>query len=73
MFYGRRTPPGHLPVYSVDTEEEAEQLLTAACETNYEGEYVARELAEEQTIDNLAAFSERLHRVAQRIGLDEDR
>ncbi len=30
------------------------------CGTNAEGEYVARELAEEQTLETLEAFSERI-------------
>lgn len=58
--YGVSVPEGSLPVFSVDTEEEARLLLATACETNLAGEYVARELATEQTIDNLFAFSDRL-------------
>jgi hypothetical protein len=46
----------------VDTEEEAQRLITLACETNTAGEYIARELIEEQTIDNLRAFGERLEK-----------
>jgi len=49
-----------LTVYSVRTEEEARQLLTLACPINMKGEFVARELAREQTLENLAAFSIRL-------------
>lgn len=52
-------------MYSVDTEEEARNLLVLACPTNVNGEFVAPELAEEQTLDNLNAFSERLHRAHQ--------
>lgn len=58
--YGTVVPSGHLPVYSVDTEEEARQLLTLACATTPQGEFFAKELAAEQTIDNLFAFGERL-------------
>lgn len=47
-------------MFSVDTEEEARKLLTLACQTNLKGEYVARELVQEQTLDNLCAFSDRL-------------
>lgn len=48
-------------MHSVDTEEEAEQLLMFACQTSkITGEYFARELVEEQTLDNLQAFATRL-------------
>ncbi len=60
MRYGRTVPEGFLPVYSVDTEEEAQRLLVATCGTNYEGEFVARELIEGQTLRALCEFGERL-------------
>lgn len=63
MRVGRRVPKGFLPVYSCDTREDAENLLTLACDTNAAGEWVARELAEEQTIENLMKFSDRLARL----------
>jgi len=44
-------PEGHLPVFSCDTEEQAKALIIAACGTNYRGEYIAKELAAEQTLD----------------------
>jgi hypothetical protein len=61
--YGRSVEKGFLPVYSVDTEEEAEMLLRTACDTNVAGEFVARELAEQQTLENLYAFGDRLERI----------
>lgn len=60
--YGVAVPEGHLPVFSVDTLDEARKLIVMACPTNQYGEYYARELAQEQTLDNLQAFSDRLHR-----------
>ena len=60
-------PDGSLPVFSCDTEEEAESLLTHACPLNPLGEYIAPELAEEQTLENLAKFSVRLQGLSQRI------
>lgn len=63
--YGTVVPEGHLPVYSVDTEEEARQLITLACETNLYKQHIAKELAVEQTIENLGAFGERLARTHQ--------
>jgi len=54
-------------VYSVDTEEEAEQLLVASCPRNYDGEFVAPQLVEEQTLENLEAFSDHLAEVHQRM------
>ncbi len=60
MRYGRSVEDGFLPVMSVDTEEEAKSLLTLACQTNYEGEHIARELVADQTMENLSAFGQRL-------------
>ena len=60
--YGVTVPASSLPVYSVDTEEEARNLITLACQTNYAGQYIARELVAEQTLENLVAFGERLAR-----------
>lgn len=51
---------GFLPVYSVDTEDEARELLAFACETNKGGDFVARELAEAQDLEKLYAFGDRL-------------
>lgn len=48
-------------MYSVDSEAEAATLLCMACPTNINGEYVARELAEDQTLENLALFSDHIH------------
>lgn len=56
-------------MYSVDTDEEAHQLIVACCEYN-RGEpkgYIARELAQEQTIENLDKFADRLHTMYQRL------
>jgi hypothetical protein len=61
--YGRTVEEGFLPCYSVDTEEEAERLLVRACPRNVNQEFVARELCEEQTLDRLFAFGERLARL----------
>lgn len=60
MHFGPKCPRGDLPVFSVADEEEAKALLISACETNYKGEFVAAELAFEQTLPNLYAFSHRL-------------
>ncbi len=58
--FGRTCPEGHLPVFNVGSEAEASLLITMTCETNIMGLYVARELAEEQTIETLEKFSERI-------------
>lgn len=47
-------------MFSVDTEEEAKKLIVLACPRDDYGNYYARELLEEQTLDNLDAFSDRL-------------
>ena len=57
-------PNGSLPVFSCDTEEEAASLITLACPINLKGESVAPELVEEQTLENLAKFSDRLHHLS---------
>lgn len=62
MGYGVTVPEGYLPAYSVDSEWEAHKLITLACEMNMRGEYIAKELAQEQTLENLDAFGERLHK-----------
>jgi hypothetical protein len=56
-------PAGRLPVFTVNNEQEADLLLTLACSTNLKGEYVAKELYEEQTMENLQAFSARLEHI----------
>lgn len=58
--YGRTLAPGTLPVYSVADEQEALDLIVLACPTNLKGQYIAPELAREQTLENLHAFSLRL-------------
>lgn len=49
-------------MFSVNTEEEAKSLLTLACPTNSAGEFVARELTQEQTLENLYAFGDKLEK-----------
>lgn len=60
MRFGRSVDDGFLPVFSVNTEDEAKRLLVLACGTNASGEFIARELMEEQALDNLYAFGDRL-------------
>ena len=47
-------------MFTTDTKEEAEALLSLACSTNMKGEYISRELYQEQTMENLQTFSNRL-------------
>ena len=58
--HGRVTPNGSLPVFSTKTAACAEALIIASCGTNLTGQHIARELAVEQTLENLEAFSTRL-------------
>jgi hypothetical protein len=60
-------PRGFLPVFSVGTPQEAEELLTLACPRNYRGQFVARELAEEQTLENLGLFGDHLRVAHERL------
>ena len=54
-------PAGRLPVFTVNNEEEAKLLIGLACPTNLQGEHIAPELAEEQTLENLYSFGDRLN------------
>ena len=58
--HGSRVPSGSLPVFSVGDKREAQELLVLACQTNLHGDFVASELVHEQTLENLAKFSDRL-------------
>lgn len=69
MRFGRTVERGFLPVFSVDTEEQARDLLIAACPTNLRGDFVAPELVHEQTLPNLHAFGDRLERRAHDMGM----
>jgi hypothetical protein len=60
--FGPKCEKGFLPVYSVGSEEEAKTLLSMCCGTNLDREYVARELLHDQSIENLEAFGDRLHK-----------
>jgi hypothetical protein len=58
--YGRTCPEGFLPIFSVETEDEAERLLTAACKRGRDGDFIAPELVHNQTLENLYSFGDRL-------------
>lgn len=62
MGWGPTIPSGRLPVFSVNTEEEAQSLVVLCCPRGDDGHFYARELAEEQTLENLQKFSDRLAR-----------
>ena len=49
-------------MFSTDTEEEAQRLIVLCCPMNPDGTYYSRELAQEQTLDNLQLFSDKLQR-----------
>lgn len=69
--YGRTCPQGSLPVFSVDTEEEAKRLIVSTCGTNLNGEYVAKELVNpdgsipegDERLDRFFEFGKRLEEV----------
>ncbi len=71
MRFGTKCPDGFLPIFSVNSEEEARLLLVLACPRNRDGDFVAPELTEEQTLDNLYAFGDRLREIYARIKKDE--
>ncbi len=53
--------------FSVDTMEKARELLVMACPKNLNNEFIAPELAREQTLENLYAFGDRLQEQYKRI------
>lgn len=56
-----------MPVFSVDTEVEAQQLIVMTCPRGLDGKFYARELMEEQTLENLQKFSDQLQRAHDRL------
>lgn len=60
MRFGRKCPKGFLPVFSVDTEEEAERLLVMSCSRDMDGSFYSNELAAEQSLERLRAFGKKL-------------
>lgn len=42
--------------------KEAQRLITLTCPTDLGGQHYARELVKDQTLENLAKFSDHLHR-----------
>lgn len=62
MRFGPKCEDGFLPVFSTNTEEEARRLIVLTCKGGPDGNYYAPDLLGEQTLDNLAAFSDRLQR-----------
>lgn len=50
-------------MFSVGSEAEAKKLLILACSINYDGEFIASELAHEQTVSNLMSFGRRLKKL----------
>lgn len=70
--YGRKCPKGFLPAASVNTEEEAEELLSRCCErvwitADNRAGYVAPELEHSQTLENLYKFGARLETAYQQM------
>lgn len=61
MWAGRAPcPEGMLPIFSVGSEEEATRLLIMTCPRNNEGQFFVPELAQEQSLENLYAFGDKL-------------
>ena len=60
--FGPKVPAGFLPVFSVNTEEEARRLIVMTCPMDGAGNYYARELVDEQTLENLERFSDKCAR-----------
>ncbi len=54
-------------MFSTDTEEQARTLLVITCPRNLNGDHVARELVDEQSLENLQAFSDKLAAAWERL------
>lgn len=54
-------------MFSVETEVEATRLIARTCSRQMNGEYIAPELRDEQTLENLYAFSDRLAAAYERM------
>ena len=73
--FGTVCPDGFLPVFSVDTEEEAQSLLVACCQRGHDGEFYATETLpfagseadQEERLEAFYAFGERLRLVYEKI------
>ena len=59
-------PPGSLPVFTTNTLAASKMLVKLSCSTNLKGEYIARELAETQNMQNLKKFSDRLNQIYEK-------
>ena len=49
-------------MFGVETEKDAEALIIMTCPRGMDGKYYAKELAQEQTLENLVAFSDLLQK-----------
>jgi hypothetical protein len=65
--FGRTCPAGYLPAFSVDTEDEAKELIVRCCEAVWVRDehgghfgFIAQELEQEQTLERLYSFGRRL-------------
>jgi len=56
-------PDGFLPVFSVDTDEEARKLIVATCSRDADGNYYSHDLAAEQSLERLNYLGEKMERV----------
>lgn len=73
MRFGRKCPRGFLPIFSVNTEDEARRLLVLTCPRTDDGQaHFAPELREKQTLRNLYAFGARLRAGYARIRKDPE-
>jgi uncharacterized membrane protein len=76
---GRTVPKGFLPVYSVDTAEEARSLVVATCSRGLDGKYYSDILAAareteaksnadiERQLDSLNVFADKLDAAHERL------
>jgi hypothetical protein len=65
-------PSGHLPAGSVETEADAEELIARCCERvivteEHREAWMAQELHDEQTLENLYKFGARLEAEYQKM------
>lgn len=60
-------------MFTTNTLEASKMLVELACGTNIKGDYIANELAEEQNMENLKMFSDRLNQIYEKYIKSKDK
>ena len=72
MRYGRGAcPEGFLPIFSVNSEDEAKRLLVVTCSLGPDRHYYSNEMAADQSIEQFARFGQKLARAYARFNVQD--